>query len=96
LRYIKPVLLALGPGLDGGMGWEWNYVEADKRQQIQDLLEEGVTQAEIATTVGVTPGYVSRMKKEFAKQKKPLNSRSFASERVYQPFSGKSLQASKL
>lgn len=47
--------------------WSWKKVAADRRKQVLRSLDEGNNQAAVSTLIGVTRGYVSKIRNEAIK-----------------------------
>jgi putative DNA primase/helicase len=44
--------------------WTWGNVKGEYKRQVLKMLNENITQSMIAETLGITPGYVSQIKKQ--------------------------------
>lgn len=51
----------------GNTVWKYGTAKAEVRKEVQRMLSEGHQYDEIAATLGITKGYISRIKKESAK-----------------------------
>jgi putative DNA primase/helicase len=63
---LKAVRFKLTTDDTGSGSWSWVLDKTATRDEIVSLLQEGLPNKEIAVTCGVTPGYVSRVKKDLS------------------------------
>jgi putative DNA primase/helicase len=61
---IHPLVLSLGENEQGELAWTWSEVQLENKKKIIKLLDEGVSQRDVAEELGLTKGYVSRIRKE--------------------------------
>ncbi|MEE9249740.1 MAG: AAA family ATPase [Alphaproteobacteria bacterium] len=61
---IRPLEAQLHSGTDGTMTWTYKTVEEGTAERVAELVEEGLTQRDIAIELGISTGKVNRLVKQ--------------------------------
>lgn len=64
---IQEYSFKLGPDKNGLYTWTWGNVKQEKRQEVIEMLCRGNSYTEIADALGITKGYITKIKKEAIK-----------------------------
>jgi putative DNA primase/helicase len=67
LSKIVDVEFKLVQDESGKLVWTWGTVKAEMKNEILKLLDEGMSQTDIKTTLGIDKGYVCRIRKQAIK-----------------------------
>jgi predicted ATP-dependent serine protease len=59
---VRALSVELREGEDGALTWSWQLLTESHLQQVADLLKEGLSGKEIAEELGISRGYVSKLK----------------------------------
>ncbi len=63
LNLVQDIRFKLAGDERGRMAWTWSNVKAERKTAILDMINEGTSYDEIEASLGVTKGYISKVKK---------------------------------
>jgi hypothetical protein len=63
LSFIQECSFKFTPDKNGLCKWTWGNVKQEKKQEVIEMLTRGNTYSEISKTLGITPGYITKIKK---------------------------------
>ena len=69
LSLVQDVQLQLIKDEYGQLAWQWGNMKRENKKEVLKLLDEGVSQMEIKDLIGLSKGYISKIKKEAIKDK---------------------------